>query len=80
MSLDQIIAKALQVAIAEGRISAVEGVPGACHVLVQHRIGCPVRRSQGREDRCTCGDAVQITLHAGEHADCATCAERGYEH
>jgi hypothetical protein len=80
MSLDQLIARAVAAAIQAGKIPAGEDGVGACHVLVQHRIGCPVRRSHGRDDRCTCGEAVQITLHSGEHADCETCAGRPNEH
>jgi hypothetical protein len=80
MDLDLVIAQAIDQAISEGRLEAIDGVPGTCHVLVQHILGCPMRRTQGRDDRCGCGNRLVITLHTGESADCQSCVQRPSEH
>jgi hypothetical protein len=82
MSLDDLVARAIALAVAEGRLPSVEGLAlvHPCHVLLGHLTACPMRRTQGRDENCTCGDRLTITLHAGDYGDCEACAERPSEH
>jgi hypothetical protein len=82
VNLDKLIARAIAIAVAEGRLPAVEGVALAhnCHVLVQHRSECPTRRTRGEDENCTCGERLAITLHQGDYSECKACAERPSEH
>jgi hypothetical protein len=80
MNVDRLIAKAIGVAIRQGRLTATDGIPDVCHVTLRHREVCPVRRTLGESRHCTCGSRLAITIHSGEFADCHACAERPIEH
>ncbi len=79
MNIDQIIGEVILAAVEAGQIKAVDGVIAACHVLVRHVPACHARMTQGGSE-CTCGDRINITVHAGESSDCTACLERAHAH